>query len=333
MKFLTPAFVTIAMLLVVGGLIVAYIAKNLFASEPPVAEVENRRVPLAVAELVPGTVITEQHIGLSPVPVDSIPPKTLLSREGLVGRVVKETIEAASMINSDSLYAPGVRPPLKVGEGMVAMTVSLAQRAEMVDGLIRPEEFVNVHMTPNQQTRDNRIEGGLTLTLFRGVKVVAMNRDTGAASIDGFRNDVTLELTPRQANVMILAEKRGDITLSYNPEGRGDGGVAGGTDERVTLNQILGLEPKPEPPKPFMTEHYRGSGRSELQFRDGRRSTGGGYGGGVDDFLRNGDPDSLIRTDQDLPAARQSGGSRRTDNLPSLPARLPGRTRAGRNAA
>ena len=307
MKFLTPAFVTIAMLLVVGGLIVAYIAKNLLASEPPPAEVQTRRVPLAVAELKPGTVITDQHIGLAPMPADEIPAGTLLSAEGLVGRVVKETISAATMINTSSLYAPGERPPLDVGEGMVAVTVSLAARAEMVDGLIRPDQFVNVHMTPGQIAQDDRVGGGLTLTLFEGVKVLAMNQEQSASgALDRFGNDVTLELTPRQANIMILAEKKGDITLTYNPKGRGDGGVAGGSDDRVTLRQILGLEEKPEPPKPFVTEHYRGGGRSTIEFVDGFRSNGrGGSGGGTRDFLQNGDPRSLIHADPDSDAQGQ----------------------------
>jgi hypothetical protein len=39
------------------------------------------------------------------------------------------------------------------------------------------------------------------------------------------------------------------------------------------LDEILGLRPVAEPPgprSPFVSEHYRGSNRSALQFRDGR---------------------------------------------------------------
>ena len=59
MKILTPARVTVLMLMVVGGLAAAYVAKNLLAADTTPPKVETRTVPMAVADLKPGTVVTE----------------------------------------------------------------------------------------------------------------------------------------------------------------------------------------------------------------------------------------------------------------------------------
>lgn len=280
MKFLTPARVTLLMLLVVGGLVGAYVAKGLLASDAAPVKVETRAVPMAVADLKPGTVITEAHLGLGRLPVNDLAeyPGMLLDNRGIVGRVVKAPIQAGTPIVSQQLYQPGEQPPLEVGEGMRAVSVSLGERVALVDGRIQPGQFVDVHMTPNVNGQaDRRFRGGITLTLFKGVKVLAVNSGTaGNASRAG--NSVTLELTRGQANIMILAANRGSITLSYNPEGRGDGGVGVTDENRATLEEILGLRDLPEPPKPFVIESYKGTSRSTIQFQSGRRINGNGNG-------------------------------------------------------
>lgn len=275
MKILTPARVTLLMLLVVGGLVGAYVAKGLFAADEAPVKVETRAVPMAVADLKPGTVITESHMGLGRMPVSEIAqhPGMLLDNRGIVGRVVKAPIQAGTPIISQQLYQPGEQPPLKVGEGMRAVSVSLGERVALVDGRIQPGQFVDVHMTPNAGGQnDRRFRGGITLTLFKGVKLLAVNSSSASgAAASRAGNSVTLELSPGQSNIMILAASRGGITLSYNPEGRGDGGVGVTDENRATLEEILGLRDLPAPPKPFVTENYKGTSRTTLEFQAGRR--------------------------------------------------------------
>ncbi|GAB4156930.1 MAG: hypothetical protein Tsb009_33950 [Planctomycetaceae bacterium] len=278
MKILTPARVTLLMLFAIGGLIAAYVAKGLMASDEAPVKIETRAVPMAVADLKPGTVITEAHLGLGRMPVNELSdyPGMLLDNRGIVGRVVRSPIRAGTPILSKQLYQPGERPPLEVGEGMRAVSVALSGQVALVDGRIQPGQFVDVHMTPNAEARnDQRYRGGITLTLFKGVKVLAVNSGASGSSSrlspSGSSNSVTLELTPGQANIIILAARRGEITLSYNPEGRGDGGVGVTDENRATLEEILGLRPVPRPPQPFVSETFKGSSRTTLQFQNGRR--------------------------------------------------------------
>lgn len=287
MRLLTPAFVTMGMLGLVGVLIGGYFIKGLLATDEKPAPPAAKFVPMALAELAPGTVITEAHIGQGPIDPAELKkfPDFMINEKKIIGRVVKEAIPAARPIRTSQLYQPGEFPSLQVPEGMRAVSIAVGDSTHLVSGLIKPGQYVDVHLTPTGLERDERAQGGITLTLFKGVKTLAINRGqrlTGAGDRNG--NQVTLEVTPRQANVLILAKGHGDLTLTYNPDGEGNGGVLAGTDDRATFDEILGLQPVPKPGPPFTIENYKAAGRSTVQFRDGKRldmygGAGTGYGG------------------------------------------------------
>ncbi len=299
MRILTPARVTVLMLLVVGGLIAAYVAKNLLAAETTPTKIETRAVPMAISDLRAGTVVTVAHIGLGRMPVQEIAkhPGMLLENRAIVGRIVKQNILAGTPILSGQLYQPGEQPPLDVEKGMRAVSVSLKNAVALVDGRIGPGQYVDVHLTPNSNgTNDARVRGGITLTLFKGVRVLALNAGgntslgSGASAVS-----VTLELSPGQANIMILASTRGDITLSYNPEGRSDGGVGVNNADRATLDEILGLA-KPADNGTFTTESFKGTSRTQLQFQNGRRIENTGVNSPPQRSTSTGGPSPLPNT-------------------------------------
>lgn len=271
MNRLTPAKVSVMMFAVVALLVGAYVAKRLFAVEDSPAQIVTRNVPMAVADIPAGTTVTEEHIGLGPFPVDELEPDMLLNSRVIAGRITREPIRAATPLRAGQFYQPGEKPPLKVAEGMQAVSVPLAESSDVVDGLIKPGQHVDVHMTLSGGDNDPRLGGGLTLTLFKGVRVLAMNRSFQQSNVADASNSTVLELTPAQTNVMILASRRGQITLTFNPDGTGDGGVAASQADRATLDDILGLAPLPKPESPFVTESYRQDGREVYYFRNGRR--------------------------------------------------------------
>jgi pilus assembly protein CpaB len=272
MKLLTPARVTLLMLLVVAGLVAAYVAKNLLAAGGAPAKVETRTVPMAISDLKPGTIVTEAHLGVARMPVAefSSHPGMLLENRAIVGRVVKQEIQAGTPITSDQLYQPGEMPPLSVGKGMRAVSVPLKDAVSLVDGRIAAGQYVDVHLTPTVDSGNrSRFHGGLTITLFKGVRVLALSTGGGRSLGQGSGSSVTLELTPGQSNILILAATRGDITLSYNPDGPGKGGVGVNREDRATLDEILGLStPRDDS---FTAENFKGTSRSTVRFQHGRR--------------------------------------------------------------
>lgn len=270
MQRLTPAKLTLIMGAVVGGLIVAYMGKRLFAVDERPSQIRTRNVTMAMVDLAPGTVITEAHLGQGPVRVADLQPDMLITNRVIVGRVAREPIPAATPIRASQLYRPGELPPLEIAPGMRAVSVGVGESVAMVNGLIKPGQFVDVHMTPTGLTRDLRMGGGFTKTLFSSVRVISINRNFAQGQPSRLGNIVTLELSPEQANIMILARERGQIALTYNPDGEGSGGLAVDGDDRATLEQILGLQPAPEPEPPFVSDVFRGSNRAVMQFRGGR---------------------------------------------------------------
>ncbi len=289
MKRLTPALLTLIMFGVVGVLVAAYVVKNLLARTDGPAPPASRNIPMAIADVAAGTVITENHLGQGPYPSDKLERDMLLVNRVIVGRVTKEAIKAAQPIRANQLYQPGELPPLDIAEGMRAVSVEVGEGTSMVDGLIKPGQHVDVLFTYQASgSADDRFQGGLTMKLFDGVKILAINRSITQGRVDRQSNRVTLELTEGQANIVVLAKDRGTLTLTYNPNGKGSGGLALNNADRVTLYEILGLK-RGEPEKdPFVTEAYRAAGRGLLYFNDrGRRIDGwgsGAYGRGGFDY-------------------------------------------------
>jgi pilus assembly protein CpaB len=277
-RFLTPAMLTIILLVVVGGLVVGYVAKTMLATEAPPPE-ERRNYPMAIADLKPGTVITEAHLAQGPWLASQTKPTFARSDTVLLGRVVKNALKAATPIDTLDLYPPGEGLPLDIGVGMRAVEIDLDGGATMA-GLAQPGEYLDVHFTPNGYD-DDRYRGGFTMTMFKGVKVLAVNRSgrTSATALGRSSNTVTLELTPEQANILLLAQQKGRLNLIYTPDGPGNGGVAVADEDKAFFEEILGLAPREEE-KPFVTEVYYGSGRNTHAFdKDGKRLSGDSYRG------------------------------------------------------
>lgn len=271
MKRLTPAKVTMLMFVVVGGLIVAYIAKGLLGGAKP-PEAKTRNVPMALADLAPGTLVTEDHLGTGPVLESELSRDVMLQSRVIVGRIVKEKLTAAAPIRSGQLYEVGTRPELKLEKGMRAVTIDARAATAIVDGLIKPGTYVDTHFMPNGFEGDPRAGRGLTMTLLKGVKIIAINRQMLQGRVGDSTNTVTLELTPEEANVVLLAHAHGVITFSYNPQGKGDGlNAALKGKDRATLEEILGLEPVKPPELPFVSQVYRKADRQEIQFPGNNR--------------------------------------------------------------
>ncbi|MFN0199670.1 MAG: Flp pilus assembly protein CpaB [Planctomycetaceae bacterium] len=273
MKNLTPAKVSLLMFGIVGFLIIAFVAKRMMAVDEPPPEVTTRNIPMLVSEIAEGTVISASHLGLGPINIQNLTPDILLSNRAIVGRVAKVKISAATPLRADMLYQIGQLPQPDIGKDMRAVSVSLAETVAIVDGLIKPGDFVDVHLTASDSARDDRLQGGLTMILFRGVRIVAINRNYAQGPVENSGNNVTLELTQEQANIMILAQKYGGVTLTYSPDGKGNGGLALDSKDRVTLEQILGLKPIPKPGPPYFAEIFRGPSREEVYFESNKKNS------------------------------------------------------------
>jgi pilus assembly protein CpaB len=251
-KNLTPAKLVMLVFVAMGAIIFLYVAKTLLAKEAPPPRIPPRMIPMATGDLMPGTVITEKHLGQGPWPASDLRDDVLLSNAGIVGRVVKEPIKAATPIHGKALYSHGQLPPLKVSDGFRAVTIRIKNGASLMEGLLRPGDHVDLIFTPAPMADDPRYAkiGGLAITLFKGVTVLAVNRDFVQNPLLAGGNSATLEIAEREVPLLLLAQEKGEIALSYTPQHGGFATVKPADPDRPTLEEILSLPPLPEPPAP-----------------------------------------------------------------------------------
>lgn len=254
MKNFTPAKMILVVGLAIAGMIGLFVVKRLMAVEPPPKRALTRTIPLALGDLQPGTLIKSEHIGMGPWPTEFVKDDMILSKEGLIGRIVKTPITRANPFRGRDLYAFGELPPLVVTDGYQAMTIRAANNTAILDGLIKPGNHVDIHFTLSALATDPRVTklGGMTMTLFRGVRVLALNRDFVQAPLHTTQNSVTVEIPEKDANILLLASGKGELSLSFTRGNEGVATVAVSDADRATLEEILNLppEPKPEPPAP-----------------------------------------------------------------------------------
>lgn len=273
MRIITPAMITLLMLGVIGALVFFYVIKTFFwAAEAPPPQPQVRTVPMAAADIPAGTFITEDHVVSGRLSESKMDRETILSDSAVVGRYAKEDIKQAQPFKTSNLYAPNERPPLELSEGMRAVTLGLGDSTDIVDGLIKPGDYVDVHLSIANNEGDARYRGGFTMTMFKGVKVLGINRMTQRTNMSRGANTVTFELTPMQANILLEAKNHGEIVITYTPEGPGSGGIDVAEADRAYFEEILGLPDPPEEPDPFMTELWMRGNRSMINYEDDRRN-------------------------------------------------------------
>ena len=274
MKNLTPAKLIVMMMVAMGLLVALYVGKTLFAAkEPPARQIGTRVVPMLVGDVEAGTVLTEYHLGQGPWPSNEIKGDVLLSPTAIIGRVVRKPMKAAEPIHGSHLFPMNELPPLTVSDGYRAMTIHLTDTASVMNGLLRPGDHVDIEFTPQTNvTSDPRYQeiGGLSIVLFKGVRILAINRSFVQSDLESSGNNVTLEVAQENVAVLRLADENGDLYLSYTPDASGSMTVAVANPDRPTLEELLQLPPVPEKPVPpapdvFRSQIYSGSSRGYTQ--------------------------------------------------------------------
>ena len=288
---LTPWMLAVAAFLIIAALAVGFLFKRLFAAEPQgIPEIATRNVPMALSDIEPGTRIDASFLGDGPVNEEDLTRDTLISSNGIIGRVARNKIEFATPLKLSDFYAFGEGPEIELAPGNRLVSVDVGNSTGLVSGFVKQGNYVDVLMTVERPGNNaGQIDDSMTLQLFDGVKVFAVNGNQTLSSASDDQNEVTLELTAPQQRIMVLAKEKGQISLTYNPDGPGNGGLSIQTskDDRVLLSEILGLENPEEKPKPFVTEHYRNGSHHNVYYdEDGRPVDGadfggnGGFGGG-----------------------------------------------------
>jgi len=223
------------LVLLIAALSVAIVtalgARTLFAgaaapqAEAAAPQPQGPKVLVAKRALPVGTIITADAVGFQLWPQEMVQDAYFIDGEAdmtkMLGTVVRHPLTAGEPVTRGALVAPGDRGFLAaaLGAGMRAVTVPVSAQTG-VGGFIFPGDRVDVMLT---QTVDDP-QGGPALrsteTIVGNLRVLATDKSTETTTTEDGKtivNDlstVTLEVTPRIAEKISVAQAIGAISLS-----------------------------------------------------------------------------------------------------------------------
>ncbi|MGI9167709.1 MAG: Flp pilus assembly protein CpaB [Pyrinomonadaceae bacterium] len=208
-------------------------------------------VVVAKTEIQLGEKITAEHLAFASLPNGSVPEGAFRKLDQLVGRVVITPIGARETITNMKLAPQGVGAGLSavIPEGYRAMTVKVDDVVG-VSGFIMPGSFVDVVaiIVPLAQ-QGGQGKDPISKIVLQNIKVLA-----SGPKIDSPDNQreptsvkaVTLQVTPEQAEKLVLAANEGKLQLVMRNYGDQEDTQTKGADKNSLLSG-LSYVPQPEP--------------------------------------------------------------------------------------
>lgn len=214
----------IALLVAVGT---AFAARTLFigASTPQATAAvapTGPKVLVAQRALPIGTIITADSVNFQDWPKELVKDAYFIDGEAdmtkLLGTVVRFPVTAGQPITQGALVAPGDRGFLAaaLAPGMRAITVPVSAKTG-VGGFIFPGDRVDLMLTQTVAGEGQPLNA--SETILRNLRVLATDQSTESETVDGKTvvraiRTVTLEVTPRIAEKVTVAQSVGTLSLS-----------------------------------------------------------------------------------------------------------------------
>ncbi|MEO1544184.1 MAG: Flp pilus assembly protein CpaB [Pseudomonadota bacterium] len=187
--------------------------------------IDTAQVLVAQKDMALGEVVAEHHMEWVDWPKEGLRPGMITgNRRGakheLSGSIARSPIIAGEPMTSAKLIKAGQGGVLAaiLPSGMRAVSTEIRQKTA-VGGLILPNDHVDVILirrTRGRQGSDDYVAD----TLFSNIRVLAIGQQidsqAGDKTADGNSSSTTatLELTPRQSELLALANSMGEITLA-----------------------------------------------------------------------------------------------------------------------
>jgi pilus assembly protein CpaB len=222
------------LMLLIAALVVAvgtaFAARSMFGASAPQANAApapeaatGPKVLVAQRALPVGTIITADAIQFQAWPKDMVQDAYFLDGEAdmakLLGTVVRFPITAGEPVTQGALVAPGDRGFLAaaLGPGMRAVTITVSAKTG-VAGFVFPGDRVDLMLTQTVKGEGEPLNA--TETILKNLRVLATDQstesetgDNGKTVVRNFRT-VTLEVTPRIAEKIAVADTIGSLSLS-----------------------------------------------------------------------------------------------------------------------
>src|SRR5690242_10319929 len=222
--------------LLVGALVIAVItavmAKNMFTGAGAQQAAAAPAVPLGPKVLVAkkalpvGTIIDAESFAYQPWPKELMQAAYYVEGgpdgdpKSLLGQVVRYNITAGQPVTRGSLVGPQDRGFLAaaLGPGMRAVTAPVSA-STAVAGFVFPGDHIDLVLTQSVKGGGDGPPLNVSETIVRNIRVLATDQrvtstdDEGKTKVKTFSN-VTVEVTPRLAEKLSVAQSLGTLSLS-----------------------------------------------------------------------------------------------------------------------
>ena len=205
-----------------------------------------------------GEKITAEQLTLAQIPNGSAPEKAFRKIDEVVGRVVITPIGVREPVTDLKLAPQGVEGGLSavIPEGYRAMTVKVDDVVG-VSGFLMPGSYVDVvAVIVPLSAQSDQSQGPISKIVLQHIKVLA-----SGPKLDSPENQreptnakaVTLQVTPEQAEKLVLAANEGKLQLVMRNFSDLQDSQTKGANKHSLLNDNSGADvpktEKPEPPK------------------------------------------------------------------------------------
>jgi len=205
-------------------------------------------VVVASRDLPPGRELTADDLSVTRMPVESLPTGSFRSVQELANRTTLQPLVKGQAVVEPTLAPTGSRGGLMalIPEGYRAMTVEVNEFSGLA-GMLQPGARVDVVAS----LRDEKGQQSAR-TILQNLEVRAIGRNINPApAVDGATpplasNNVTLLVTPRQAQILNLSTQQGRpwLVLRNNLDKQTP------DSELITLAELIGAQPRENKPEP-----------------------------------------------------------------------------------
>ena len=205
------------------------------------------QVAVAAQEINMGQKLTSNMFKLVSWPANIMPPESFSDLKKLDGRVTKSALQVGEPILATKLAPEGSLGGLSavIAEGKRAITVRVNDVVG-VAGFALPGNFVDIIVNTKKEegTGNNKNSKEISKIVLEHILVLAVAQEAGRdETTPKVVNAVTLEVSPKQAEMIDLARSIGDLSLVL----RNQSDMVNAKTEGVTKNSLLEFEePLPE---------------------------------------------------------------------------------------
>ncbi|MFO1096532.1 MAG: Flp pilus assembly protein CpaB [Planctomycetaceae bacterium] len=201
------------------------------------------KVLVARAEIQPGVELTDEVVGFQEMSVEGLPEDPVTAFEQYEQRSLMYPVIAGDIIRQTKLGKKGeFTRSRQIPEGMRVIGISVND-TQTISGMLRPGDRVDVLVT-YQKRGDRGQPETHTATLLKYVEVFGTDNKTASDGV-GKQQEVktkvvSLLLDPKQVNIILLAQSKGQLGLSWrHPDDNED--VQGSNVDDGLLAELSGV--------------------------------------------------------------------------------------------